>query len=177
MNNIRRSIPRVRACLVLVVLGWGCTDSDENPLLPPDGEAAEEPTGGIYGLVALRSQGSALQVVTIRIAGGGEGVASYQGGLRFDPEVLTLEEVRTPGWGHHFVNDAEAAEGRLRFAGFAVESFEGPVDLLLMFRAKRRLRAQDLELELDVLGTERGIQVPEEAVTVVQGLVNAERLR
>jgi len=120
------------------------------------------------------------QSVWLRLTGVDGLVGSYQGRIQFDAGQVQL--IRTTmtdedgGGDFGIVNDAEANGGLLQFAGFAIEGFEVRDIAELRFSTGRPLVAGDLQLTLDVVGTEVGSPVATEDVAVAATLQPVAKL-
>lgn len=129
---------------------------------PPE-EALEfppMPDGSVRAAVVAEPIAEGVMAMRILIEAKSQELGAYQGRFRFDPEALELEEVSVPETAYRFVNVEAAAEGELRFAGFTVRGFETPVVLELRFRNKRPVGPEDVSVELEVVGTVGGAEIP-----------------
>ncbi len=138
-------------------------------------EEASGPRDGAPGLPPMADRTVRATVVMQRLADGAFEarvridtkdieLGAYQGRFRFDPEALTLEAASVPEGEYRVVNDARAAEGELRFAGFTVRGFETPDALVMRFRSSGPVNPDDVSVELEVVGTLGGNPVPAERI-------------
>lgn len=157
----------------VAMLTWaaGCRDEVMGPgTASPLAELADlgpgiHPVLAIPGLeTAAPSQIKRVRVHLVEVAQE-ERVASWQGVLRYDPEVL---EVLDGTFGDGLVGAWHVVEpGVLRFAGIAIEGLRGGAALDLTVRAARVPAARDLLVVVEeVVGAEGFVKLTER---VVQG--------
>jgi len=114
------------------------------------------------------------QTVWVRLSGREGRVGSFQGRLSFDASLLQLvEAIMTDAAGGRdfgILNSEGSESGALRFAGFSIEGFEVKDVLSARFLTPRALRAGDLALALDVVGTAEGAQLSEANLAIVPAM-------
>ncbi len=101
-------------------------------------------------------------VFVINIVGNGVPVASYQGVLTFDPGSMAISAAPTPtGETGEFriVNAADAANGTVRFAGFATEHFSTTEAFRIVGHFKPGKVPTNLVGKLDVAGETTGAAI------------------
>lgn len=156
--------------VVLVLVASVVVGCDDDPVMPSgfETEVLEnlepgihlilsapdmDPTGG--GVTHLRIHLKAVELPA--------GIASYQGELRFDPDVISVLGGRVPeglmGVWH------EVEPGRVRFAGVSMEGIGDEAVLVLELESERALRSTDFEgVVEEVVSTEEFTEVTREVV-------------
>jgi hypothetical protein len=117
------------------------------------------PSTGAYGMLVISPFRDGSQVLTLRIGSGQYRLSSYQGSLSFDAAKMRLVSVGAPETDFHLVNEDDAEDGLLRYAGFAVDGFTSPVELSLSFQTGLPIESGDVRFDLDVLGTDVGSEI------------------
>ena len=135
-----------------------CTDTIVGT---PSFEALDEslPAGVHARLVTGRYAGG-RQTVYVVLQARAIDFSSYQGVVEFDHETLRLASVSVPETNTHFFNRAATENGGLPIAGFAVDGFDEPIAITLIFSTPRALRTGDLTVHLDVVATSVGAEIP-----------------
>jgi hypothetical protein len=158
------AVPRQQTLLhLLIALGIvlsGCRDKLIEPAagLPSVEELAQELGPGIHPVVALPTasawrSGQAPIRIHLLAVDMDVRVQSYQGWIRFDPELMEVLDGSSPegilgAWN-------EVKPGDVRFAGVSLEGVGDDHVLELGVKARRPLVAGDLTLSLDeVTGTQ-----------------------
>ncbi len=120
-----------RPLLVAAALALAaCTDSADSLAGIPRGAA-----DGLYPQIAVSGPASSSEVkLSLLRKPAGVRLGSYQGELRYDPAVLTLERWSLPAGTEGVVNDETA--GKIRFVASAVEGV-GEVPLLSLRFTRR----------------------------------------
>lgn len=158
----------VALALTLAACGDGGPTAPDTPQnTDGDGPVA----GSVEAAVTVGPREEGQQSVAVRITGKELTVGAYQGRLRFDASVLSLDRVLKGEGGDgsgefHVLNAQGADRGELRFAAYAVESFADPVALELVFETARSVQASDLEVTMEVVGTAEGRPVPKARTSV-----------
>ena len=116
-------------------------------------------------------------VFLVQVVGNGVPVASYQGTLTFNAAALQVMSVETPTpqTGEFFVANADdAANGRIRFAGFATRQFSSTEVMRVVARVSGGLSAANLAATIDVAGGETGLVVPRAQIQGSDGVHDAQ---
>jgi hypothetical protein len=170
MNASRRN---TLGLVALVLLAGGCGDGRGRSGLVDTEKPVEHPlpSTGAYGMLVISPFRDGSQVLTLRIGSEQYSLSSYQGSLTFDATKMQLVSVGAPATDFHLVNEGEAGRGVLRYAGFAVDGFTGPVELALSFQAGSPIESGDVRFDLDVLGTDVGSEITRGQVFENQQLI------
>jgi hypothetical protein len=155
--------------------------SEDRPLVAPE-LIADLPEGAIQAVVQ-QSPGTepGTMVYTVRVVGRNAKVASYQGMLTFAKGALSVVSVTTPTAPDgevHIVNSTEAAEGKIRFAAYATESF-GTDEAISVVVRSATAALPDLTATLDVAGSAEGRAMAGTLMRASSGIrdVNGKLLR
>jgi hypothetical protein len=159
--------------LSIVLLVGACGDGRGRPGLI-DTRAPTElqvPSHGAYGILVVGAFRAGIQNVTLRIGSEQLSLSSYQGSLHFDTAKMSLLDFVLPEDDFHLVNGVDSESGTVRFAGFAVDGFLTAVEVSLSFETPAPIRSEDIQFELDVLGTSVGSKIRKEDVFEVREIV------
>ncbi len=126
---------------------------------PETSEPAAE-DGSVQAVVVAEPLRDGMTVMLIRIDDESLELGAYQGRFTFDASAMEFVEASMPEDGFRVLNTLGAAEGEIRFAGFTVEQFVSPVAVELRFQTKQRVDARDVSVNLEVVGTVLGEEVP-----------------
>ena len=151
--------PRLTLLLFLAVATLACEDD----LVEPDQQSIPEeilslppgihPVISLPGLDDVRAGTSFVLRVHLYAVDVADGVASYQGEFRFDPDAMEVT-------GGHFPDGVlgawhQTGPGVVRFAGATMEEIGDRPAVELIATAKRGLKSQDFAVTLEeVVGTE-----------------------
>ncbi len=116
--------------------------------------------GSVQAVVVAEPLRDGMTVMRIRIDAESLELGAYQGRFTFDASAMEFVEASMPEDGFRVLNTLGAAEGEIRFAGFTVEQFVSPVAVELRFETKQRVDARDVSVNLEVVGTVLGEEVP-----------------
>lgn len=155
-----------------LIFGLGCIEEVTTP-----GRLAEPPALQPSTVTAVVQEGegteAGTQSLTVRVLARDLTVAAYQGALRFKPGAYEVLGVHTPEGlegESRVVNSAEAAEGRIRFAAFAVEEFQSDVAFTVVVRRLAADASAGVEVDLEVVGTPDGKAVEAGRIMKSRGL-------
>lgn len=166
----------VLAVALAALVAVGCAD-DRPVTSPPSADDAatvgSEVAGDVTASLSAAPADEGRRDVTLVLTGEEGAPGAYQGRLEFASD-LELVDVERADEGFHVVNREEAEEGRLQFAGYAVEGLPPSGVLTLTFAADRDLQDDDFRLQLDVVGTRTGQEVPGDRVRITRGLERTE---
>jgi len=157
-----RSTLRRRVWTFIALAVVACTSGDS--IVDPTSYDAfgESLPDGVHARLLVGSYAAGRQTVRVVLQGQGRDVdfSSYQGVVEFDHETLRLASVSVPETHTHFFNRAATENGGLPIAGFAVDGFDEPIAITLIFSTPRALRTGDLTVHLDVVATSVGAEIP-----------------
>ncbi len=148
-------IPFLVVAAVFVV---GCVNEPTGSQPEPSEPAVED--GRVQAVVVAEPLRDGMTVMRIRIDAESLELGAYQGRFTFDASAMEFVEASMPDDGYRVLNTLGAAEGEIRFAGFTVEQFVSPVAVELRFQTKQRVDARDVSVNLEVVGTVLGEEVP-----------------
>lgn len=132
--------------------------------LAPDARTQRPPrvplsVGEIRGVALLADSAQGRATISVHVESD-EAIAAYQGGVTYDRDALRLTRATVPAGEHRFVNDVSTeAGGRVRFAGFAVDSLARGAVATLEFEVRDWSALQRLRVSLDVVGDREGGRV------------------
>ena len=149
---------KVWTCVALAVVA--CTSGDTIVGTSSFDALDESLPDGVHARLLVGSYAAGRQTVHVVLQGRDVDFSSYQGVVEFDHETLRLASVSVPETNTHFFNRAATENGGLPIAGFAVDGFDEPIAITLIFSTPRALRTGDLTVHLDVVGTSVGAEVP-----------------
>ena len=136
----------------------GCVNEPTGSQPEPSEPAVED--GSVQAVVVAEPLRDGMTVMRIRIDAESLELGAYQGRFTFDASAMEFVEASMPDDGYRVLNTLGAAEGEIRFAGFTVEQFVSPVAVELRFQTKQRVDARDVSVNLEVVGTVLGEEVP-----------------
>ncbi|HET8770327.1 MAG TPA: hypothetical protein VFM71_05010 [Gemmatimonadaceae bacterium] len=146
----------IRFLLPAVAFSLAACDTD-SAMSPPVDVASLVPSG-VAQVVLQRDAGpeAGLATYTVRVIAHDMPLAAYQGAVTFPKGALEIVSVVTgeSAEGEQRMANAQAAEGRIRFAAFATESFES--DVAFRFVVREASGAVALQAGLDVAGLVNG---------------------
>jgi len=149
---------KVWTCVALAVVA--CTSGDTIVGTPSFDALDESLPDGVHARLLVGSYAAGRQTVHVVLQGRDVDFSSYQGVVEFDHETLRLASVSVPETNTHFFNRAATENGGLPIAGFAVDGFDEPIAITLIFSTPRALRTGDLTVHLDVVATSVGAEIP-----------------
>lgn len=137
--------------IVAALLGLGLLGGCENAGMPTEPSVLEGLAPGIHPIVVVGSKtGTTTQVqLYLKKVQVDAPISSFQGEFDYDSQGLTLAEAEIPqgitgAWN-------KTADGKIRFAGAALEGVgEGPV-LTLRFQSKTALQRSDFKVKMEEL--------------------------
>ena len=156
--------------VVLVLVAGVVVGCDDDLVMPPgfETEVLEQLGPGIHLILSAPDMDPVgggvmhlwIHLKAVKLQGG---IASYQGELRFDPDVMSVIGGRVPeglmGVWH------EVEPGRVRFAGVSMEGIGDEAVLVLEVESERVLRSTDFEgVVEEVVSTEEFTEVTREVV-------------
>ena len=137
-----------------------CTSSDTIVGTPSFDALDESLPAGVHARLVTGRYAGGRQTVYVVLQARAVDFSSYQGVVDFDHKTLQLLSISVPDTDTHLFNRAEAPNGRIPIAGFATDGFNEPILITLSFATPRALRTGDLDVNLDVVGTSVGAEVP-----------------
>ena len=146
------------AALIIV----GCVNEPTGSQIEASEPALQD--GSVQAVVVVEPLRDGITVMRIRIDAESLELGAYQGRFTFDPSAMEFVDASMPEDGYRVLNTLGAAEGEIRFAGFTVEQFVSSVAVELRFRTKQQVDAQDVSVDLEVVGTVLGEEVPQNNV-------------
>ena len=149
---------KVWTCVALAV--GACTSGDTIVGTPSFDALDESLPDGVHARLLVGPYAAGQQTVHVVLQGRDVDFSSYQGVVEFDHETLRLASVSVPETNTHFFNRAATENGGLPIAGFAVDGFDEPIAITLIFSTPRALRTGDLTVHLDVVATSVGAEIP-----------------
>ena len=149
---------KVWTCVALAVVA--CTSGDTIVGTPSFDALDESLPDGVHARLLVGPYAAGQQTVHVVLQGRDVDFSSYQGVVEFDHETLRLASVSVPETNTHFFNRAATENGGLPIAGFAVDGFDEPIAITLIFSTPRALRTGDLTVHLDVVATSVGAEIP-----------------
>ena len=149
---------KVWTCVALAVVA--CTSGDTIVGTPSFDALDESLPDGVHARFLVGPYAAGRQTVHVVLQGRDVDFSSYQGVVEFDHETLRLASVSVPETNTHFFNRAATENGGLPIAGFAVDGFDEPIAITLIFSTPRALRTGDLTVHLDVVATSVGAEIP-----------------
>ena len=149
---------KVWTCVALAVVA--CTSGDTIVGTPSFDAPDESLPDGVHARLLVGPYAAGRQTVHVVLQGRDVDFSSYQGVVEFDHETLRLASVSVPETNTHFFNRAATENGGLPIAGFAVDGFDEPIAITLIFSTPRALRTGDLTVHLDVVATSVGAEIP-----------------
>ena len=149
---------KVWTCVALAVVA--CTSGDTIVGTPSFDALDESLPDGVHARLLVGPYAAGRQTVHVVLQGRDVDFSSYQGVVEFDHETLRLASVSVPETNTHFFNRAATENGGLPIAGFAVDGFDEPIAITLIFSPPRALRTGDLTVHLDVVATSVGAEIP-----------------
>ena len=149
---------KVWTCVALAVVA--CTSGDTIVGTPSFDALDESLPDGVHARLLVGPYAAGQQTVHVVLQGRDVDFSSYQGVVEFDHETLRLASVSVPETNTHFFNRAATENGGLPIAGFAVDGFDEPIAITLIFSTPRALRTGDLTVHLDVVATSVGSEIP-----------------
>ena len=149
---------KVWTCVALAVVA--CTSGDTIVGTPSFDALDESLPDGVHARLLVGPYAAGQQTVHVVLQGRDVDFSSYQGVVEFDHETLRLASVSVPETNTHFFNRAATENGGLPIAGFAVDGFDEPIAITLIFSSPRALRTGDLTVHLDVVATSVGAEIP-----------------
>ena len=149
---------KVWTCVALAVVA--CTSGDTIVGTSSFDALDESLPDGVHARLLVGSYAAGRQTVHVVLQGRDVDFSSYQGVVEFDHETLRLASVSVPETNTHFFNRAATENGGLPIAGFAVDGFDEPIAITLIFSTPRALRTGDLTVHLDVVATSVGAEIP-----------------
>ena len=149
---------KVWTFLALAVVA--CTSGDTILGTPSFDALDESLPDGVHARLLVGPYAAGQQTVHVVLQGRDVDFSSYQGVVEFDHETLRLASVSVPETNTHFFNRAATENGGLPIAGFAVDGFDEPIAITLIFSSPRALRTGDLTVHLDVVATSVGAEIP-----------------
>jgi hypothetical protein len=145
--------------LVAGTLG-ACSSSPVAPVTPtapvvPTTDPVQPPARGIYPSANIQSEGEGLVRVALELkrVDVDARVSGYQGALSY-PAELKLERVEVPEGVVGSWNDGQ--NGRVEFAGAALDGMPGETMVVLHFRSQQLPKADDLSLRIEELTSTDG---------------------
>ena len=153
---------RILLSLVAAAFVVGCVDEPTGSQAVPLGLPIED--GSVRAVVVAEPSRDGVTVMRIRIDAEALELGAYQGRFTFDPEAMEFLDASMPEDGYRVLNTLRAGEGEIRFAGFTVERFASPVAVELRFQTKRRVDAQDVSVDLEVVGNLLGEEVSRDRI-------------
>lgn len=141
---VRRAIVPVGA-LALVL---GCAEA---PTAVDGGDDLTRLPPGIHPVLVVTEQGGGEASVTLQLkrVQVQQQVASYQGELTYDAAALTLRDAAVPAGISGMWHEPE--QGRIRFAGAAVDGLGEGAVLTLRFATRERVEAADFSIGMEEL--------------------------
>jgi hypothetical protein len=149
---------KVWTCVALAVVA--CTSGDTIVGTSSFDALDESLPDGVHARLLVGPYAAGQQTVHVVLQGRDVDFSSYQGVVEFDHETLRLASVSVPETNTHFFNRAATENGGLPIAGFAVDGFDEPIAITLIFSTPRALRTGDLTVHLDVVATSVGAEIP-----------------
>ena len=149
---------KVWTCVALAVVA--CTSGDTIVGTSSFDALDESLPDGVHARLLVGPYAAGQQTVHVVLQGRDVDFSSYQGVVEFDHETLRLASVSVPETNTHFFNRAATENGGLPIAGFAVDGFDEPIAITLIFSSPRALRTGDLTVHLDVVATSVGAEIP-----------------
>ena len=149
---------KVWTCVALAVVA--CTSGDTIVGTSSFDALDESLPDGVHARLLVGPYAAGQQTVHVVLQGRDVDFSSYQGVVEFDHETLRLASVSVPETHTHFFNRAATENGGLPIAGFAVDGFDEPIAITLIFSSPRALRTGDLTVHLDVVATSVGAEIP-----------------
>ena len=177
MNSSRLS---VLVCALALVGASACDDGKNPAAVGPD-PAAALPTGAIQVLVQQQPVTTAGRLTfAVKVITKDVSVGAYQGALTFEPGAFELVSVESPSakdGEFHIVNTADFAKGRIRFAAYATEAFDGTDAFLVTVKPLVPLENAKLVGALDVAGEVTGAAVAKTMLQSSRGILEARTNR
>ena len=165
----------------VALVAAGC--QDDHPVAPAPALTTTVPRGGVQAAIQqepLATDGSITFVV--RVMTKDVVMSSYQGTVSFAPGALQLVSAKAPQSADgeaYFLNSAEFAAGRIRFASFTAKSFvgtdagNGVEAFRFTVRPLRPLEQANLVATLDIVGKETGVGVAADRLYASPGVHDA----
>ncbi|MDB4908590.1 MAG: hypothetical protein JWO05_3374 [Gemmatimonadetes bacterium] len=177
MNASRITVAIATAAL----LGATACEDGKNPAAVAVDPATTVPTGAVQVLVQQQPVTTpgrltfAVKVLTKDVS-----VGAYQGALTFEPgsfELVSIESASAKDGEFHIVNSSEFAKGRIRFAAYATESFDGSDAFTITVKPLVPLENAKLVGALDVAGEVTGAAVSKTMLQSSRGILEARTNR
>ncbi len=149
---------RIPFLLLAAAFVVGCVNEPTSSQPEPSEPSLEE--GSVQAVVVAEPLRDGMTVMRIRIDTESLELGAYQGRFTFDASAMEFVEASMPEDGFRVLNTLGAGEGEIRFAGFTVERCASPVAVELRFQTKQRVDARDVSVNLEVVGTVLGEEVP-----------------
>ena len=146
--------------IVFALAVVACTGGDTIVGTPSFDLLDESLPTGVHARLVSGPYAAGRQTVYVVLQAREADFSSYQGVVDFDHKTLQLLSISVPDTDTHLFNRAEAPNGRIPIAGFATDGFNEPILITLSFATPRALRTGDLDVNLDVVGTSVGAEVP-----------------
>ena len=155
-----RSTRRGKVWTFVALAVVACTSGDTIVGTPSFDALDESLPAGVHARLVSGPYAGGRQTVYVVLQAREIDFSSYQGVVEFDHETLRLASVSVPETNAHFFNRAVTENGGLPIAGFAVDGFDEPIAITLIFSSPRALRTGDLTVHLDVVATSVGAEIP-----------------
>ena len=169
----------VGACFCALLFGCAAEGTQERVLVPE--AEIQHAKGAVQASFRAGSWASGEQSIWVRLAAVEGRIGAYQASVVFDPASISLVgSVMTDASGGQdfgIANPETNTPGVVRLAGFSIEGFQVRDVVELRFRSSRPLTSNDLELQLDVVGTVEGTEVSADELDVLSEVLPMDRPR